>query len=373
MSEWIRPTTIGVDTDAIKQNAEAIFQHTGRRLYAVVKADGYGHGAVHVARALQDSPAVCGLAVSLVEEGIELRENGIHQRILILGPSQHGGYDEIITHTLTPVISHLRDAAELAEAAKQRSQSVAVHLKIDTGMGRLGLATADAALLFGIAKGGGPLRVEGLMTHLASADSDDPLDTQSQTAHQLSVFSSFAAMHAQNNIERHVANSAGAMSFPDARWDAVRVGLALYGNGPWRSALPRKQAMRLVTRIAQVREVEPGATVGYGALWTASRHTRAAVVPVGYADGYARAGTGRAVALVDQKRCPVIGAISMDMLLVDISDTTATAESEVILLGSDASGNHISVADLAGWFGVSEYEVTCGMSKRVPRVYGTWP
>jgi len=378
----IRPTRVEVDLDAIVGNARLLRRFAATALYAVVKADGYGHGAAPVARALAAAGAADGFAVSLVEEGVGLRAAGVTAPILVMGPSQHGGADEIIARELAAVIADRADWDELAAAVRARGgrSVVNVHLKVDTGMGRLGLTADDAAALAARGPADG-LRVVGLMTHFACADSDDPADPACLTYTQLARFADAERALARAGVTvalRHAANSSGTMLFPAARLEAVRCGLALYGNGHWATdpTLPgnRRQAMRLVTQIAQLREVPVGSTVGYGALWMAQRPTRLAVLPLGYADGLPRRATGTAEVAIRDRRCPLVGAISMDIAIADVTvlgDEVGVGDDAVVLGGDGPAA--ISAAEYGGWAGLTEYEVTCGISKRVPRVYRGGP
>jgi alanine racemase len=372
----IRPTRVEVDLDAIVDNARLLRRFAGAQLYAVVKADGYGHGAAPVARALAAAGAADRFAVSLVEEGLALRAAGLAAPILVMGPSLHGGADEILARGLSAVVSDRADWDELAAAVRARGGTVEVHLKVDTGMGRLGLTIDDAVALAARAATDG-LRVVGLMTHFANADSDDPADPSSLTYAQLARFADAERALARAGVRvavRHAANSSGTMLFPGARFEAVRCGIAMYGNGRWSTdaTLPgkRRQALRLVTQIAQLREVPVGSTVGYGALWMAERPTRLAVLPLGYADGLPRRATAKAEVAIRDQRCPLVGAISMDIAIADVTDlggAVAVGDDAVVLGGDGAAA--IPAAEYAAWSGLTEYEVTCGISKRVPRVY----
>jgi len=349
----IRPTWVEVDLDAVRNNAVALAKLTSADIYAVVKADAYGHGAIQVAKAL--SGEVASFAVSLVEEGIELREAGITDPILVMGPAMAGGYSSLADYDMTAMISRVHDLEQLAEL----TQPVTFHLKVDTGMARLGFSPAEAAPYVD--------RAAGLATHFASADSDDPADPESPTNRQLARFNKFLAdVDPDHRCVHHAANSGAILNYPAARFDAVRPGIALYGNidGPVR------QALRFCTRIAQLRDVAAGTSVSYGGLWTAASASRLAVVPVGYADGYPRSLTGKAEVLVAGQRCPVVGAISMDMSLVDVTSLgDAAAVGDLVVLLGDQGDETISVVEFAERAGILPYEVTCGISKRVPRQY----
>jgi alanine racemase len=376
-STMIRRTRVEVDLAAIVGNARAVRALTGAAVFAVVKADGYGHGAVAVARALGAARAASGFAVSLVEEGVALRDAGVTAPVLVMGPSQHGGEDDMVMAGLTPVIGSAEDLALLAAVASRRSRTIDAHLKVDTGMGRLGVPPGDAAELVVAAAGAG-IAIVGLMTHFACADTDDPADPGSMTRAQLQRFAEVdrvvTAAGAPVRL-RHAANSSGALLFPEARLSAVRTGIAIYGNGRW----PRgergdvhshRSAMRLVTEVAQLRAIAEGTSVGYGATWRATRASRLAVLPRGYADGLPRAASGRAFAAIRGRRVPLIGVISMDIAVADVTELPEVAVGDAaVLLGRASGGVSISVAEYGAWSGLSEYEVTCGMSKRVPRTY----
>jgi alanine racemase len=376
-STMIRRTRVEVDLAAIVANARAVRAVTGTDVVAVVKADGYGHGAVAVARALTAARAAAGFGVSLVEEGVALRDAGVVAPVLVMGPSQHGGEDDMVMAGLTPVIGSAEDLAALAAVARRRRRTIDAHLKVDTGMSRLGVAEAEAPGLTADAGRAG-IAIVGLMTHFACADTDDPDDPRSMTRDQLRRFRdvdrAVTAAGAPLRV-RHAANSSGALLFPEARLDLVRTGIAIYGHGRWPAggALDRpgpQAAMRLVTEVAQLRTIAPGASVGYGATWRTQRTSRVAVLPLGYADGLPRRATGRAHAAIRGHRVPLVGVISMDIAIADVTDVPEIAVGDAaVLLGRASGGASISVAEYGAWAGLSEYEVTCGMSKRVPRTY----
>jgi len=373
-STMIRRTRVEVDLAAIVSNARVIRALTQTEVFAVVKADGYGHGAVAVARALSAARGVAGFAVSLVEEGVALRQAGVTAPVLVMGPSQHGGEDDMVMAGLTPVIGSSEDLALLAAVASRRGgRTIEAHLKVDTGMGRLGLPAGQApALAVRAARTG--IAIVGLMTHFACADSDDPTDPHSMTRDQLRRFAevdrAVTAAGAPLRV-RHAANSSGALVFPEARLGLVRTGIAIYGNGRWPAATAGQQsAMRLVTEVAQLRDIAEGTSVGYGATWRAARASRIAVLPVGYADGLPRSASGRAFVAIRGRRVPLVGIISMDIATADVTDLPEVAVGDAaVLLGRASGGASISVAEYGAWAGLSEYEVTCGMSKRVPRTY----
>ncbi len=290
------------------------------------------------------------------------------------------------------MISDPADIAAVGAAAVRRQCRIAVHLKVDTGMGRLGLLPDSVAALVAQVRAHPGLQLSGLMTHFACADIDDPNDASCMTNQQIRCFAQISQQLSAlglQDIQYHMANSAAVLWFPHARGDLVRCGRALYGSllpsdhrqwgmpssesGPRSTTTPiahLRQAMRLVTRVAQVRDVSADTTVSYGALWRAERPCRLAVLPVGYADGLPRRATGSAQVLIHGQRCPLVGAISMDIVIADVSalgDRVCVGD-EVVLLGRGGD-DLIATHEFAEWAGITSYEVTCGISKRVPRVY----
>jgi len=284
----------------------------------------------------------------------------------VMGPSQVGGEAEVVAAKLTPVISSHEELAAFAHARGQ----VEAHLKVDTGMGRLGVSVEHAPEIAVEAARVG-VKIVGLMTHFACADTDDPADPDSMTRAQLRRFAevdrAVCATGAPIRV-RHAANSSAALLFPEARFDLVRTGIAIYGNGHW--AERGHMAMRLVTAIAQLRRIAKGDSVGYGATWTATRESRLAILPCGYADGLPRSASGHAEVAIRGKRVPLVGRISMDIAVADVTDLPdAQVADAAVLLGKASGGVSISAAEYGAWTGLSEYEVTCGLSKRVPRLY----
>ncbi|HEX7842827.1 MAG TPA: alanine racemase, partial [Kofleriaceae bacterium] len=270
-------------------------------------------------------------------------------------------------------IGSAEDLAALAAVARRRGRTIDAHLKVDTGMGRLGVAEAEApGIAVEAARSG--VAIVGLMTHFACADTDDPADAGSMTRDQLRRFHAVdravTASGAPVRV-RHAANSSGALLFPEARLDLVRTGIAIYGHGRWPAGgAPHHAAMRLVTEVAQMRTIPEGASVGYGATWRAARTSRVAILPLGYADGLPRRASGRAHAAIRGHRVPLVGVISMDIAIADVTDMPEIAVGDAaVLFGRASGGASISVAEYGAWAGLSEYEVICGMSKRVPRTY----
>jgi alanine racemase len=364
----IRPTVAEIDLGAAQRNLGRIRQATGPgvRIYGVVKADAYGHGAVPVARALE--PLCNALVVSLVEEGLELRAAGIRAPILVLGAYYNRHQDDVLAERLTPVVYDPADLDRFADAAARRNRPADVHVKIDTGMSRLGIPFGELEATLARIAARPSLRLAGLCTHFASADLADPAPTEG-ALDQLRAGIARAEQLGFGNLVNHAANSAAAVRFPAARLDAVRPGLAIYGAMPSELVtLPGLEGtLALRTRVMAVREVAPGTGVSYGGTWRAARPTRVATLPIGYADGYPRHVHGASV-LLGGRRAPIIGVVCMDMLMIDVTDLPQTAlDGPVTLIGRDGT-EAITVDDLARWAGTISYEILCGISKRVPRV-----
>jgi alanine racemase len=369
----VRPTRAEIDLDAIAHNVRQIGRALGNGvgICGVVKADGYGHGALQVARAVE-SAGGAALAVSLVEEGVELRRGGVTAPILVMGGVYGHAHAEVLAQDLTPVVFDLADVEAFARAARRwPAGRVGVHLKIDTGMARLGVRPerlapfVDGLLRFP------EVEVVGLMTHLASADHTDPAPTRTQLALFETIRTELAARGVQPRVT-HAANSAAAVRFPEARYGFVRPGLLLYGGAPSDEARLEglRPAMRFVTHVAAVRDVPAGTAVSYGGRFVTSRTSRLATLPAGYADGYPRhLGGAGAEVLVRGHRVPVAGAICMDMIIVDVTDVPEVAVGdEVVLLGEQGS-ERVTAEELATRAGTIPWEILCGVSKRVPRTY----
>lgn len=358
-----------VDLAALRKNVDAVAAAVGPGvgILAVVKADAYGHGALACARALERK--VWGFAVSLVEEGVELRRGGIEAPIVVLGSFYGWAHRDVVAYRLIPVVSDEADVEKLARAADEMNAGrVGVHLKIDTGMSRLGVRPERLDSMLRRLTSLPAIELTGLCSHLASADGDDAAPTEQQ----LAIFRDAEAAVRAAGLSpalTHVANSAGTLRFASARYDLVRPGLALYGYSAapaaWSGLHP---AMSLKSRIVALRELAPGEHVSYGGLFTARVPTRIATVPIGYADGYSRRLTGAAQVLVGGKRCPVAGAVTMDMIMVDVTAVDAKLGDDVVLIGAQGD-ERIGADELARWSGTIPWEIFTSISKRVPRVY----
>lgn len=361
----IRPTTVHVDLQALLRNMAAVRSRIGpdRGVLAPVKGDAYGHGLIPVARALE-AAGVEMFGVALVEEGKALRRAGVRTPVLCLAGVGLAGAQDVLEFGLTPMVYDIASARRLNEAATQAGTTLPVHLKVDTGMGRLGVPTSDWTRFLDELSGLSALRVDGTCTHFAEADTDVEF-----TRGQAERFEQAVAEARTRGVgpgRLHAANSA-ALALPELHLDMVRPGLALYGIASTDTPDPELHpVMRASTQVLFVKDLQAGAGVSYGRTWTATRPTRLATLPVGYADGYSRALSDRADVVIHGHRCPVRGRVCMDMILVDVTDvpTPVRPGDEVELLGPT-----VSASELARHAGTIPYEIVCGFSKRVPRVY----
>jgi alanine racemase len=376
----IRPTEAVVDLAAVVSNYRLAVEIGGRPAVGVVKADAYGHGAVPVARALVEAGCPM-LAVALVEEGIELRSAGLAVPVLVLGAAYGDDYAPLVRHRLTPIVFTPAHLARLASAARAAGTRASAHLKVDTGMGRVGATAAEVPAFLDALRAAPEVRLEGLCTHFASAD----LEPRATTERQVALFGEISAVLARAGLEvtHHVANSAGTLEFPTARQDVTRPGIMLYGYlpfAPGSKAASAAAAGRLArpltwrTAITHVKSVAAGTPISYGGRWVAARPSRIATLPVGYADGYdrrfsGRPDAGRADVLVRGQRAPVAGTVCMDMTMIDVTDVPGAAVGDEVVLLGEQGGARVDADELAAKAGTISYEILCGVGKRVPRRY----
>ena len=368
--DMLRHTFCEIDLDAIRHNVRVMraCAQGGADFLAVVKANGYGHGAVQVARAALEAGASM-LAVAIPEEGIELREAGIAAPVLVLGGAEEEASEEIVRHDLTQVVFDETRIRALAAAGRKLGCAAKVHLKLDTGMCRIGVRKEEEAQrltrLIDSLEG---IELTGCFTHMATADEDQREGTLEQIARFEALTEAVGAVH-PGKIVRHAANTASIFRYPQAHFDMVRGGIALYGYPPHPEVRGLRPAMRWIAHAVYVKTILPGDRVSYGGLFEAKKETRVMTVPVGYADGYRRGLTGKGSVLVRGQRARILGRVCMDQIMVDVTDIPdAQAGDEVVLLG--AQGDEMIDADeMAAWLGTISYEVICSPSARVPRVY----
>ena len=363
-------TYVQIDLDAIRDNLRAVRAKTGTNVMAVVKADAYGHGAVQVARHLEQDCSFFG--VSSVAEAMELRQAGLKKPILILGHTPVEGFSRAVELEIRIAIFKLEDARELSRIAQFRGITAHIHLAVDTGMSRIGFQATeeDADLCAEIARLPG-LHIEGLFSHFATADCAD----LSRSEEQAKLFDAFSDMLAQRGVTvpiRHMNNSAGLMNF-SAQYDMVRSGIVTYGLYPSDEVdpglLPLKPALSWYSRISHIKTLPAGRSISYGGTHVTDRPTRVATVTVGYADGYFRSLSGRFYVLIRGKRAPILGRVCMDQMMVDVTDIPDVSLSDrVTLVGTDGDES-ITVEQIAAVAGSFNYEFICSIGRRVPRIY----
>jgi alanine racemase len=370
-----RPTWAEIDLDALAHNLQVIRKEIGPqvKVLAAVKANAYGHGAIECARRLEQE-GVDWFGVALPEEGIELREAAISKPILCLAGFWEGQQSACLQYDLTPVVYRVETVELLDKAAADRQVIADVHVKIDTGMGRLGVRFDEIADFCAVLKRFKNIRVDGLMTHLASADDEE---FERFTEDQLSRFQQAIAFFREKGFTPshiHAANSAGLFSFSESRGNMVRPGGTLYGFT--RDVLPAKletpalrPVMSLHSHILLLKSVPRGEKLGYGCTFETARDSLIATVPIGYDDGYRRAFSNQGRVIVRGQFAPVVGRVSMDLTLIDVSDVKDVLVDDQVTLLGNTGDLAITAEELGGLAETISYEITCGISNRVPRKY----
>lgn len=337
---------------------------------AVVKANAYGHGAIETSRTLIQY-GVTRLAVFSTEEGMALRQAGITVPIVVLGPVFQEQFGDMFASQLTPVVSDPSMLTALAQAAASRAIPYPIHLKIETGMGRLGLTQDELVALIRSHKFPPSLRVEGLMTHLADADGSN----SDATEEQIRRFRDALKIVQEGGFHIsliHVSNSCGAVRFPSAHFSLVRPGIMLYGYHTLPSTVGTpdlRPVLSLKTQIAQLRTIQPGSPVSYNGTFTAKRLTRIAVLPIGYANGLSRRLSNRGSVLIRGHRAPIAGLVCMDMVMVDVTEIPGTAVGDETILIGRQGNDEITASEIAKWTDTIPYEVLCAISPKIPRLY----
>ena len=370
----IRPTRAEIDLGALIRNLQTL--HTaapGIDVLAVVKADAYGHGAVPVSRALE-AVGVRFFGVALVEEGLALRQAGVTSDILVLGGAYDGGWETMLEQRMVPVVFRPEHLASLDAAARVRGTTAPAHLKVDTGMGRLGVLPADVPAFLEAARGYRRVALEGLCSHFANADLADAALTAQQIARFRTALGQMRAAGFEPRW-RHLSNSAGLLALPEARdgveMNLARPGLAMYGlqPAPWlRPPRVLEPVLSWKTAVVHLKSVATGTPISYGSTWHAPRPSRIATLPVGYADGWSRLLSNRGTVLVRGRRAPIVGRVCMDLCMVDVTDVAGVeAGDEVVLIGRQ--GSEVQDAhQLAALEGTIPYDVLCAIGARVPRI-----
>lgn len=363
-----------VDLDALKYNVDGIKRCTSKNamLMGVIKADAYGHGAKVFAQELE-TMGFDWLAVATADEGIELRRNGTKLPILVLGYTYKDQYPEMLRWDITPTIDSYRMAEDFDMAAAEAGKTADIHIKIDTGMSRIGFLACEESLdeIEKISKLA-HLQIQGVFTHFACADMRDKSHVKSQIRKFTEMINGISRRRIAVEIF-HCSNSASIMALEAVHMDMVRAGIILYGLYPSHEMeeerLPLRPVMSLHSHIVHIKDLPAGVSVGYGAAYTTKAATRVATIPAGYGDGYPRCLSNRASVLIRGQRAPIIGRICMDQLMVDITHIPAAAPGDLVtLIGKDGEAV-ISVEEISEMAGSFNYEFVCDVSRRVPRVY----
>lgn len=365
-----------VDLDAIRDNMLHMKANIApeTKMLAVIKTDGYGHGGVPIAQMLEPLEFMFGYAAATYEEAHVLREAGVQKPILILGYTFPYCYEELIREEIRPAVYRRDTVEQLAEAAKKTGKKAKVHIKVDTGMGRIGITPDEEGLQFVKFIMEHPeLEVEGVFTHFAKSDETD----KTSANHQLDLFRTFIdKIQTELGLVipvKHCSNSAAILEMPQANMDMVRAGITTYGLYPSeevkKDIVPLRAAMSLYSHIIFCKTIHAGQSVSYGGLFTATKDTRVATIPVGYGDGYPRSLSGKGYVLIHGKKAPILGRVCMDQFMVDVTEIPETSEGDLVtLLGTDGAET-ITAEELGELSGRFNYEFICDLGKRIPRVY----
>ena len=362
-----------IDLDAIYENvknAKALLKKD-TKMMAIVKADGYGHGAVEVARQIDELVDAYGVAI--LEEGIELRKAGFTKPILILGYTPKPLYPAMIRYNIATAVFTMEMAKEISDTAVAMHKNANIHIKLDTGMSRIGFAITKESkeIIEQIAKLPG-IEIKGCFSHFARMDEKDKTKANEQFAKFTKMVNALEKDGVDLGI-RHISNSAGIMEAPEVQMDMVRNGICLYGLYPseevQKERLPLKPAMELKAYVSYVKTLEPGVEIGYGGTYTTTKKTRVATIPVGYADGYSRCLSGKGSVLIHGKKAPILGRVCMDQFMVDVTDIDNVCVGDRVTLFGKDGDSCITIEEISAMAHSFNYEFVCDIGKRIPRVY----
>lgn len=364
-----------ISLDAVEENFRNMRANTNpkAKMIAVVKADGYGHGAVPVAKLVEDYDYIWGFAVATAEEAQILRKNEIQKPILILGYTFEEHFEMLVRLDIRPVVFKCDTAKALSEEAGRQGKTVTVHLGLDTGMSRIGFTDTKESIevILEIAKLPN-LKIEGLFTHFARSDEADKTSAWGQLARYQDFLEKLSAAGIRIPL-KHCSNSAGIIDLPEANMDAVRPGISIYGIYPSsevkKEKVSLKPVMQLKSHIVYIKELEAGIPVSYGGTFVTEKKTKVATIPVGYGDGYPRSLSGKGWVLIHGKKAPILGRVCMDQFMVDISDIDEARELDEVTLFGESEGAILPVEDLSSICGRFPYEFVCDIGKRIPRIY----
>lgn len=364
-----------IDMDAIAENFRVMHERISpkTKMVAVIKTDGYGHGAVPIARMIQPEDYIWGFAVATMTEAMILRKNQITKPVLILGYTFEEDYEDLIRYEIRPVVFKLDMAKELSQAAVQLKKTLSIHIGLDTGMSRIGFSDTEESIktIREIASLPG-IKIEGMFTHFAKADELD----KAPANRQFERYMHFAHRLEEAGVAiplKHVSNSAALMELADMNLDLVRAGISIYGIYPSaevsRDSMKLTPAMSLHSRIVYIKEIETGTQISYGGTFTAPHPMRIATIPVGYGDGYPRMLSNKGYILIHEKRARILGRICMDQFMVDVTDIPEAQELDEVILVGRQGNEEITVDELGDLCGRFSYEFICDIGKRVPRIY----
>ena len=368
-----RPTFCSIDLEALRWNFRQVRKKVGRpvKVLSVVKANAYGHGAVQVARALEDEGSY-GLGVATLEEGIELRrKGGLRSPVLILAGIYPEQIEELLEYHLTPTICEVEALRLLEGLARKRGVSLPFHLKVDTGMGRLGFLPSEIDSWIPELAGIKALKLEGVFSNFSQAERADGDYTQGQVETFKNVVKRLEAQGHHPGL-LHLANSAAVIALPSSYFTMVRPGLVLYGIYPSRDMARRlslKPILTWKTRVLQLKRVPKGAGISYGRTFVTKRESLIAILPVGYADGCHRLLSNRGTVLVRGKRAPIVGRICMDLTMIDVTDIRGVKQGDEVVLLGEQGADQISANEMARWAETISYEILTSISARVPRIH----
>lgn len=367
---------IEVDLDAITYNIENMNHHiaSDTKMIAVIKADGYGHGSIPIARELEEKSYMYGFAVATAEEALALREAGIKKSIVVLGYTFPYSYDSLAREDIQPAVFRDDMLELLSKAAKNIGKPLKVHVKVDTGMSRIGITADEQGVRFieKLLKMDG-IQVEGIFTHFAKADYAD----KSAAISQLNRFQQFLALvEEQFKIHipvKHCSNSAAILELPEANMDAVRAGIAMYGLSPSeevnKEVISLRPALSFYSHVVYLKTIHAGESVSYGATFTANNDMRVATIPLGYGDGYPRSLSNKGYVLIRGQKAPILGRVCMDQFMVDVSQIPEVQEDDLVTIIGRDGAEEISAEYLGNLSGRFNYELVCDLNKRIPRVY----
>ncbi|MFH2112639.1 MAG: alanine racemase [Candidatus Bathyarchaeota archaeon] len=370
----VRPVWAEISLDRLSHNCREVRRITPRSaaIMAAVKADAYGHGAPMAAKTFLKNGAT-SLAVANLDEAVELRNNGVKAQILVLGYIQKHLYTRMLRHGVTPTIYQVEQARSLSETAQEIGEEAKIHVKLDTGLGRLGFPASPEAVeavekivsLPGI-------MVEGIYSHFATAYEADKTYTRVQFNRFMATVEGLESRGVEIPV-KHISNSAALIDFPEYSLDMVRPGSALYGLHPGKDAehtrIDSKICMTLKAKPALIKTVPKGAGISYGLVFKTERESRIATLPIGYADGYRRSLTNKGQVAINGVRAPVVGRVCMDQCMVDVTDIEDLKDDDEVVLFGDGSDNSPHIEEVAEWAGSINEEIVCNVSRRVPRVY----